>query len=105
MKTIPGIVRIDKVVAEFDVWLDADLFPVPKMRVTVLQRSNDFAAFSNLSRRDRLTGAPEGVAGLGSTTDEALADLLERFVSDAREARPKDGYCDADFAWSSAEDF
>lgn len=37
-----GIVRIDSVVAELEVWLDAELFPVPKMRVKVLQRSNAF---------------------------------------------------------------
>lgn len=100
-----GIVRIDKVIAELEVWLDADLFPFPKMKVKVLQRADDFAAFSNVSRRDRLTGAPEAIAGLGCTADEALTDLLKRFVTDVREYLPENGYGEADFAWSSSEDF
>ena len=100
-----GIVRIEKVVAEFDVWLDADLFPFPKMKVKVLQRSEGFAAFSNVSRRDRLTGSPDGIAGLGCTPDEALRDLLKRFDLDVRESLPQNGYVADDFAWSSPEDF
>lgn len=100
-----GIVRIDKVVAEFEVWLHADLFPFPKMKVKVLQRSDDFAAFSNVSRRDRLTGSAEGIAGLGTTADEALSDLLKRFDLDVRESQPQNGYTEADFAWSCPEDF
>lgn len=100
-----GIVRIDKVVAEFEVWLDADLYPFPKMKVKVLQRSDDFAAFSNVSRRDRSTGSPDGIAGLGGTADEALRDLLRRFDLDVRESLPQTGYVEADFAWSCPEDF
>jgi hypothetical protein len=105
MNNKSGILRIDKVVAEFEVWLDADLFPFPKMKVKVLQRSEDFAAFSNVSRRDRFTGFADGIAGLGGTADEALRDLLTRFDLDVREFLPQSGYVEADFAWSSPEDF
>ena len=105
MKNIDGITDIDKVVAEFDVWLDPKLFPFPKMKVKVKQRSHDFAAFSNLSRCDRSTGVPDGIAGLGSTADEALRDLLKRFVSDAQECSPPEGLAEDDFTWSSHEDF
>ena len=105
INNVSGIVRLEKVVAVFDAWLDANLFPFPKMKVKVLQRSNDFAAFSNVSRCDRSTGAPDGIAGLGNTADEALSDLLERFVSDAREFLPENGYGEADFAWTSPEEF
>lgn len=105
MQKMDGIARIDKVMAEFEVWLDATLFPVPKMKVKVLQRSNDFAAFSNLSRRDRSTRAPDGVAGLGSDADEAIRDLLTRFVADVREHLPDGGFVESDFVWSDPEDF
>lgn len=64
-----------------------------------------FAAFSNLSRRDPSTGAPDGIAGLGTTADEALEDLLTRFVLDVRECFPKNPPAEADFAWSAPEDF
>ena len=100
-----GIIRIDRVVAEFDVWLDATLFPFPKMKVKVLKRSGDFIAVSNLSRRDRSTGEPDGIAGLGDTADEALADLLARFTSDVRVCLPPNGLIESDFAWSATEDF
>ncbi|ADG69392.1 hypothetical protein Plim_3579 [Planctopirus limnophila DSM 3776] len=100
-----GIIRLDRVVAEYDAWLDASLFPVPKMRVKVIQRRNDFAAFTNLRRCDRVTGQPDGTAGLGDTPDEALTDLLTRFVAEAREALPPDGFVESDFVWSAPEDF
>jgi len=105
MNKMDGIIRIDRVIAEFDVWLDADLFPVPKMRVKVLKRAEGFIAVTNLSRRDRSTGLPDGTAGLGSTADEALTDLLTRFVSDVREFLPENGLVESDFAWSAPDDF
>jgi hypothetical protein len=103
--SLPGIVRIDRVIAEFNVWLDAEIFPCPTMKVKVLKRSGDYIAFSNLNLRDRLTGDPDSIAGLGDTADEALSDLLKRFVSAVRESLPEDGYAEADFEWSSPEDF
>ena len=102
---ITGIVQINRLVAEYDILLDQNLFPILRMRVKVFERENDYAAFSNLSRCDRSTGAPDGIAGLGCTEDEALTDLLNRFVTDVREHLPPNGYDEADFAWSSPEDF
>ena len=101
-----GIIRIDKVVAEFDAWLDPTLFPFPKMRVKVLQRSsNDFMAISNLRRRNAVTREPEGTVGLGSSVTESLDDLFKRFVSDVKENAPPGGLVEDDFEWSACEDF
>jgi hypothetical protein len=101
-----GIIRIDKVVAEFDVWLDATLFPIPRMRVKVLESSpSDFMSFSNLRRRDAITREPEGTVGLGCSVDESLNDLLFRFVSDVKENLPSEGFLEDDFEWSAPEDF
>jgi|APCry1669189241_1035207.scaffolds.fasta_scaffold38041_2 hypothetical protein len=102
---LSGIARIDRVVAQFDIWLDSDLFPIPKMKTKVLRRTDDYVAVSNLIRRDRATGFPDGIAGLGSTPDEALSDLLMRFIADARASMPPNGFIESDFSWSAAEDF
>ncbi|ODA28179.1 hypothetical protein [Planctopirus hydrillae] len=105
INAITGITRLERIVAEYDAWLDLDLFPVSKMRVKVIQRLNDYAAFTNLRRCNRADGQPDGTAGLGDTPDEALKDLLTRFVAEAREALPPDGFVETDFVWSAPEDF
>ncbi len=103
---LDGIIRVDRVVAEYDIWLDASLFPFPKMRVKILERSEaDFLAVANLRRRNTKTREPEDVAGLGSSADESLRDLLGRFVSEARQNLPPDGLVEADFEWSAPDDF
>lgn len=100
-----GIIRIDKVVASYEVWLDA-AFPFAKMKVKVLQRgTEDFAAFPNLARRDPISRNPDYTCGLGGTADAALNDLLTRFVAEVREHLPSNGYTPDDFEWSAHEDF
>lgn len=101
-----GILRIDKVVATFDIWLDADVFPVPKMKVKILERSKvDFLAVGNLHRRDSDSGYPEYLSGLGETVASALHDFLGNFVADVREHTPAQGFLSEDFEWSAHEDF
>lgn len=100
-----GIRRVDRIVAEFDVWVD-DSFPFAKFKVKVLDRGlGDLAAFANVAIRDRTTGTPDFIAGLGSTIEEATDDLFVRFVAGVRENTPPTGLTEADFAWSAPEDF
>jgi len=101
-----GITRIDKVVALLDVWLDAELFPIPKMKVKVLARNTgDFLAVTNIHRRNITSREPEYLSGLGDTIDTAINDLLTRFVADIQENLPSAGLVNDDFEWSSPEDF
>ncbi len=100
-----GILRIDRIVGEFDVWLD-ESFPFAKMKVKVLNRAcGDFLAVTNLGVRSLTTGERDGIAGLGDSADEAVSDLLIRFVSLVRENTPEAGLTASDFEWSEPEDF
>lgn len=101
-----GVIRIEKVVAEMDVWLDPAIFPFAKIRLKVLERSHrDYAAFANACLRNRVTREPDGIAGLGASIEEAVHDLLTRFVAKARVAMPNTGFANEDFVWSASEDF
>ena len=100
-----GIVRIDKVVAVLEVWLDATFFPFAKMKVKVLERSHDFLAVANLAYRDPVSGVPEYTSGLGDNAEEAVNDLLLRFVSEIREYSPSTELTESHFEWSAHEDF
>ena len=97
--------RIDKVVANYEVWLDDD-FPFAKMKVKVLQRADDdFLAVSNLNVRNSLTRDIEFIAGLGTTPDIALTDLLHRFCDLVREQLSHGPLGEEDFVWSASEEF
>jgi hypothetical protein len=98
-----GIARIDTVAEYFEVWLDPELFPVPKMKVKVLDRANDFLAVPNLHRWNPTSGSPECLSGLGDSIQSAHEDLLKHYVADAREQRPDSGYAENDFVWSASK--
>lgn len=74
-------------------------FPFPTMKVKVFDRGGDFAAFANVNLR---TG---GEAGLGDSVEEAVNDLLLRFVAQAKERAARNTLNEADFEWSAPEDF
>lgn len=100
-----GVIRIDKVVAVLDVWLD-QTFPFAKMKVKVLERSpGDLLAVPNVAYRNSASGSIEYTAGIGSTVEESVNDLLVRFVAEVRQYAPEGGLSDVDFEWSAPEDF
>jgi hypothetical protein len=100
-----GAIRIDRVVAHLEVWLDQTL-PLAKFKVKVLERSpGEFLAVPNVAVRNASSRAPEYISGLGGTVDEAVDDLLVRFVSEARQHSPIGGLTEADFEWPASEDF
>ncbi|MEZ6142135.1 MAG: hypothetical protein R3B84_16360 [Zavarzinella sp.] len=100
-----GVRRIDRLVAEFSVWLD-DSFPFAKIKVKVFERNpNNLIATANIAVRNLHTREPEYLSGLGETIEEATDDLLLRFVSEAREHTPSTGLTEDDFEWSCHEDF
>jgi hypothetical protein len=100
-----GIIRIDKVVATLEVWLDAT-FPFAKMKVKVLERSSgDFLAVPNVAWRNAASGEAEYTSGLGGSAEEAVGDLLERFVQEVRKLSSGRVSTEGDFEWSAPEDF
>jgi hypothetical protein len=100
-----GIRRIDRVVAQLEAWLDGS-FPFAKIKIKVLERDpGDLLAVPNVAIRHPTTRYPEGISGLGATVEEAVDDLLARFVAGVRENTPPTGLTEADFEWSAPEDF
>lgn len=76
------------------------------MKVKVLELTGaDFLAITNVSRRNAESGSPEWISGLGDSIDDAVNDLLTRFVADVRENSQSTKVTDADFEWSAHEDF
>lgn len=100
-----GVARIDRVAALFEAWTD-DSFPFAKFKIKVLERrANDLLAVSNVLVRNITSGEPEYVSGLGSSVEEAVSDLLTRFMAGVRENTPPTGLTEDDFEWSAYEDF
>src|SRR5438105_1161827 len=102
---VDGVIRIDKVVEQLEVWLDQS-FPFAKIRVKLLDRSpGDFLAVANVNVLNRTSREPEYISGLGGTADEAVYDLLVRFAQEVREQTPIGGLTESDFEWAAPEDF
>ena len=99
------VFRIDQVVGVYEVWLD-DLFPFAKMKIKVLQRSdNDFLAVPNLAVRNRANRQPEFTSGLGTDPNSALEDALRSFMKEVHENRTAEAFAEDDFEWSACQDF
>lgn len=104
--SIPGIGRIDREVAVFHVWLDPSLFPVPKMKVRVVERDcGDYKASPNLHVKDRAKGTAEYVCGLGDSIDNAMSDFFKYYLEAIREYSKDGPLLEEDFEWSPPEEF
>ena len=95
-----SIFSIDRVCAVFEV--HHHNVPGAKFKIKVLERSlGDFLAVPNVVAREA-DGTPDHVSGLGSTSREALDDLLGRLTPWLSAANPDE----ADrFEWSDPRDF
>ena len=101
-----GIVKIERVVALLDVWLDQELIPIQRMKVKVVERNGpEYLALTNLHRISRESQPPEYISGLGDTIDDAVKDLLHYFIRDIQKYRPAEGYSLDEFGWSEPDDF
>lgn len=104
--SIPGIGRIEKEVAVFRVWLDHTLFPFPFMKVKVLRGGRgEYQANPNVLRKNRATGVPEYICGLGDSVENAMSDLFKYYLDDIRENSENGPLEEADFEWSDPRDF
>jgi hypothetical protein len=105
MAYMNGVTRIERVIAQFEAWMD-DSFPFAKVKIKVLEREpRNLLAVPNVTVRHLKTKEPEYISGIGETVEEAVSDLLIRFVASAREHSPPSGLTESDFEWSAPEDF
>ncbi len=102
---VPGIARIDRIVAVFEVWAPETL-PFAKFKVKIVERKGDnFAGFTNVAIRNPETGQPEWTAGLGASVEEALRDVLQCFLREIEENSLGRPLNEGDFVWSAPKDF
>ncbi|NLS91754.1 MAG: hypothetical protein GXX96_06185 [Planctomycetaceae bacterium] len=99
------VIRIDRVVAIFEVWPRTD-FPITKFKVKVLQRADaKFLGVPNAAIKNAVTGNPEWTSGMGDSIEEALKDAIRYFFLEVRQNRSDDSLTENDFSWASPEDF
>jgi len=102
---VPGIGRIDRVVATFEVWSDGSL-PFAKFQIKVVERSGgDFIGVANIAIRNSVTGNPEWIAGLGDSAEDALRDALDYFLKEIEQHADNRSLTNDDFEWADPVDF
>lgn len=100
---IKGISRIDKCVAEFDVWA-IPYVPYAKFKVKVFEDCNGkFTGYTDLRLKNTIDGSPEGGIGYGHTIDEALEDTLKYFMDLFKHYERE--LLEEDFEYSNPSDF
>ncbi len=101
---IAGIQRIERVVAEF--YVECSDIPSRYFRVKILEAANGtYIGRLNVSLKNA-DDAPDWIAGLGASVDEALADAIEQFVGQLDQCgEPQHHLTAADFEWAACEDF
>jgi len=102
---IEGIVRVDRVVAVFQVHPD-ERIPLYRFDVKILERSDgSFLGIPNVAIKNPVTRYPEGTSGLGDTIEEALRDAIRYFFLEVEQNRYDRPLTEDDFEWSCPEDF
>lgn len=97
-----GIARIEKCVAEFQVW---ELYKTPygKFKVKVYQRTQgEFVGYTNIMVKNAFDGTPECGVGYGSSTAEALENTIQNLLE---LLNFKQQFNEEDFEWSDPHDF
>ncbi|MBP2644189.1 MAG: hypothetical protein H6Q67_2076 [Firmicutes bacterium] len=98
---IKGIARIEKCVAEFDIY-ELNKTPYAKFKVKIYADSNRrFIGYTNLRIKDSAGDACGGV-GHGNTMEEALEDTVLYFL---KMLDQKETWCEEDFEYADPYDF
>lgn len=99
---ITGISRIEKCVAEFQVW-ELNKIPFGKFKVKVYERPNGtFAGFTNIQLKSLEDDSAESGVGFGKTISETLEDTVKYFMG---MLNARDNLSEDDFDWSHPDDF
>jgi len=100
--SINGIARIEKCVAEFQVW-ELNKTPFGKFRVKIYERPDGtFAGFTNIQLKSPKDGSAECGVGYGSTVSEALEDTVKYFLDLLKD---RETLTEGDFEWAHPDDF
>lgn len=98
---IEGIAKIEKCVAEFNIW-ELNISPYAKFKIKVFEdNKNNFTGYSNIQVIDEV-GGYNGAVGYGNTVEEALEDTIKYFFE---LLSIKEDWQENDFAWSDPLDF
>lgn len=99
---VAGINKIDKVVAEFEVWA-TEKVPYGKFKIKILETTNGgYIGLPNLAVKNISDGTPEGTSGFGRTIEEALEDTIKYFL---QTLEGRTDLAEDDFEWSDPHDF
>jgi len=99
---IDSISKIEKVVAEFNVW-SIEKIPYGKFRVKIIENTKGgYIGIPNIAVKNEVDGSPEWISGLGISIEEALADTIKYFMETIS---TRTNLEEDDFEWASPEDF
>lgn len=98
-----GISYIEKIVAEFDVWVHPSL-PFAKVKVKIKENSKTGTFFGqvNVAVISVLDGTPDWIGGNDSTIEEALENAVKHFYLTLQ---GREGLSIDDFEWADPHDF
>lgn len=101
---VDGVIKIEKVVAEFNVWSIQKL-PFPKFKVKIRENSaGGFSGSTNVAVRSLLDNEPDWTTGFGNTISESLEDTVKSFF-ETIEGIEETNLSEDDFVWSDPHDF
>lgn len=77
---IEGVNKIDKFVAEFDIWAIKKV-PFAKFKVKIYEGCDGkYTGYTNIRIKNKIDGSPEGGIGFGLNVAEALQDTIKYFM-------------------------
>jgi len=99
---ISGIARIEKCVAEFQVW-ELNNTPYGKFKVKVFERADGtFAGYTNIAIKNHTDNSCEFGVGFGESISAALEDTTRYFLEILKERK---ALSENDFEWADYTDF
>lgn len=100
---IEGIAKIEKCVAEFNIW-ELNISPYAKFKIKIFEnKTNNFTGYSNLQVIDEV-GGNNCAVGYGNTVEEALEDTIRCFLK-MTNRKPPHEWVESDFMCSDSFDF
>jgi hypothetical protein len=101
--SIKGIAKIEKCVAEFDIW-ELYISPYAKFKIKIFEdKDSSFTGYTNLRLIDK-GGDLTGPVGYGSSIEEALEDTINQFFLLTSYKEPKE-WVEEDFECTDSFDF
>ncbi|MFD1885878.1 hypothetical protein [Paenibacillus wenxiniae] len=101
---IDNVIKIEKVVAEFNVWATQSL-PFPKFKIKIREMSiGGYSGSTNVAVKSILDDEPDWISGFGDSISECLEDTINSFFS-TLEGMEMDKLSEDEFVWSDVHDF